>query len=250
MRIAVCGGSGTIGRHVVDATGRGGHDYVVLSPSHGVDVRSGEGLAKALEGVDVVVDVANSDTTEEGPATDFFVAVARSLQQVGAERGVSHIVTLSIVGIDRTSFGYYKAKMAQEKAAANGSVPYTILRATQMHELPAELIHMTRQGSQAQVFDVQVQPVAARTTGEVLRELAEVPPVGRAPDLAGPQRANLVDMGRAFADRFMDGLTVMPDTDTMADASSGSLFPGEDARLDGPIFSEWLASEDAATLAA
>ena len=250
MRIAVCGGSGTVGRHVVDSAEKAGHDVVVLSRAHGVDVRTREGLPDALEGVEVVVDVANSESIEEGPATEFFVTVARSLQEVGAAMGVSHIVTLSIVGIEQTSFGYYLAKLRQEEAAGQGSVPNTIMRATQMHELPAQLIHITRHNTKAYVFDVPVQPVAARTTGSVLCELAESPPLGWAPDLAGPEEVNLVDMGRAFADRYMCAVNVLPDTRTMAGVPRGSILPGSNARIEGPTFDEWLKSEDAAELAA
>jgi uncharacterized protein YbjT (DUF2867 family) len=250
MRIAVCGGTGTIGRHVVDSINEAGHESVVLSRSTGVDVRTRVGLTDALRGVDAVIDVANPDTIEEGPAADFFVSVARSLQKMGTKLGVGHIVTLSIVGVDKTTFGYYLAKLAQEKAAAEGPVPYTIMRATQMFELPAQLIHITRHDTEARVFDVETQPVAARTTGEVLVELAQRPAVGRAPDLAGPEQENLVNMGRAFADRYLHSLTVVPDTQIMAGVPPRALLPDRDARIEGPSFETWLASQDAASLAA
>jgi uncharacterized protein YbjT (DUF2867 family) len=107
MRIAVAGGTGTVGRHVVAHAQNAGHDVVVLSRSRGVDVRSGEGLADALHGADAVIDVTHPDTIEQGAATEFWTDVAGSLQRTGAELGAEHIVTLSIVGIEKTSFGYY-----------------------------------------------------------------------------------------------------------------------------------------------
>jgi uncharacterized protein YbjT (DUF2867 family) len=247
MRIAVAGGTGMVGHHVTARAQGAGHEVVVLSRSRGVDVRSGDGLAAALEGVDVVIDTANPDTIEEGPATEFFTQEATALQRAGADAGVRHIVTLSIVGIDKTSFGYYKAKLAQERAAASGTVPSTIMRATQLYELPGQLIGLTRHDSQAQVLDLgEVQPVAARTVGEVLAEVAEGAPTGRAPELAGPERTNLVDLGRALAKHRHAAITVLP---IDVGIPPGACLPADGARIQGPTFEEWLASEDAAALA-
>lgn len=248
MRIAVSGGTGTVGHHVVDAARNAGHEVVVMSPAQGVDVRSGEGLADALRGTDVVVDVAALKTFDEGPASEFFVDVARSLQQTGAAQGVGHIVTLSIVGVDKTSFGYYRAKVAQERAAMDGPVPHTVMRATQLHELPAQIMALTRHGSQAEVFDVRVQTVAARTVGEVLVELAEGEPLGRAPDLAGPREADFVDLAREFARKYNSAITVLPNAELMTGIPPRALLPEDGARLAGPTFQEWLDSNDAAAL--
>lgn len=226
MRIAVAGGTGTAGRHVVAHARKTGHEVIVLSPSSGVDVRSGEGLAGALNGADVIIDVTNPPTIEQGPATEFFAEVAGALQRTGAEQGVRHIVTLSIVGIDKTSLGYYAAKLEHERAAAGGPVPGTVMRATQLHELPAQLIAITRHDSQAQVLNLRpVQTVAARTVGEVLVELAEAAPGGRVPDLAGPQQADLVGLARAFVERRGEAITVHPDADSVAGIPPGALLP-------------------------
>jgi uncharacterized protein YbjT (DUF2867 family) len=250
MRIAVAGGTGTVGRHVVAHARETGHEAVVLSPSSGVDVRSGEGLAGALKGADVVIDVTNPKTIEQGPTTEFWTEVASALQRTGAEQGVGHIVTLSIVGIDKTSFGYYAAKLEHERAAARGPVPSTVMRATQLHELAAQLIAITRQDSQAYVLDLRpIQPVAACTVGEVLVELAEAAPGGRAPDLAGPQQADLVDLAREFVELRGEAITVHPDADSVAGIPSRALLPGTGARIQGPTFEEWLAGDDAAALA-
>jgi uncharacterized protein YbjT (DUF2867 family) len=248
MRIAVAGGTGMVGRHVVARAQKAGHEVVVLSRSRGVDVRSGEGLADALTDVETVIDVTNAGTTEQGPATEFFTDVAGALQRTGAERGVGHIVTLSIVGIDQTSFGYYAAKLEHERAATNGAVPSTVLRATQFHEFPAQVIAATRNDSQARVFDLRVQTVAARTVAEVLLELAEGAPIGRAPDLAGPQEADLVALARAFVEHRGEKITVHPDAERLTGIPPRALLPGNGARLQGPTFDEWLSSEDAAAL--
>jgi uncharacterized protein YbjT (DUF2867 family) len=246
MRIAVAGGTGMVGHHVTAAAQQAGHEVVVLSRSRGVDMLSGDGLADALTGVDVVIDTANPDTVEEGPATEFFTDEATALQRTGSDAGVRHIVTLSIVGIDKTSFGYYNAKLAQERAAAAGPVPSTLMRATQLYELPGQLISLTRKGSQAQVLDLgRVQPVAARTVGEVLVEAAEGAPAGRAPDLAGPQQANLVALGQALVEHRHEAITVLP---VDVGIPPGALLPDGGVRVEGPTFEEWLTSEDAAAL--
>jgi uncharacterized protein YbjT (DUF2867 family) len=246
MRIAVAGGTGTVGHHVTASVQQAGHEAVVLSRSRGVDVLSGDGLAGALAGVDVVIDTANPDAIEEGPATEFFTGVAASLQRAGSDAGVRHIVTLSIVGIDKTSFGYYRAKLAQESVASAGPVPSTIMRATQLYELPGQLIGLTRQDSQARVLDLgRVQPVAARTVGEVLVEVAEGAPAGRVPDLAGPQQSNLVALGQALVEHRHEAITVHP---IDVGIPPGVLLPTGGARIEGPTFEEWLASEDAAAL--
>ncbi|MGH2908741.1 MAG: SDR family oxidoreductase, partial [Solirubrobacteraceae bacterium] len=171
MRIAVAGGTGTVGRHAVTAAEANGHDVRVLSRSRGVDARSGEGLADALDGVDAIIDATKSESLDEGPAAEFFRTVAGNLAREGAARGVGHIVTLSIVGIDNVPFGVNGAQLAREQVARDGAVPSTIMRATQFHEFPAQMIVASRQGDRARLFDVQVQTVAARTVGQVLVEL-------------------------------------------------------------------------------
>jgi uncharacterized protein YbjT (DUF2867 family) len=248
MRIAVAGGTGVVGRHVVSRAQERRYEAVVLSRSRGVNLGSGEGLAAALKGVDVVVDVANAGTIEQSAATQFFTCAAGALQRVGSEQGVKHIVALSIVGIDKTSYGYYAAKREHERATMNGPIPSTVMRATQFHEFPAQVIARTRRGSEARVFDLRVQTVAARCVAEVLIELAEGAPLGRAPDLAGPQEADLVDLARKFLRQCGLSIAVHPDAETVAGIPPGALLPEAGARIQGPGFDEWLASDDAAAL--
>ena len=158
-------------------------------------------------------------------------------------------MALSIVGIDKTSFGYYAAKLAHERAAASGPVPSTVMRATQFYELPAQLIAITRHDSHAHVLDLRpVQAVAARTVAEALLEVAEAAPSGRALDLAGPQEADLVALARAFVQHRGEAITVYPDTESVAGIPPRALLPEDGARIQGPTFEEWLASDDAAAL--
>jgi uncharacterized protein YbjT (DUF2867 family) len=247
MRIAVAGGTGLVGRYVVEAAGQRGHEVVVVSRSHGVDVLTGQGLEAALDGVDAIIDVTNAGTTDEDAATKFFTEVASQLHMVGAKCGVKQVVTLSIAGIDGVKEGYFAAKLRHEEAALAGLLPATIIRATQFHEFVAQVLGWTRQGTVARVPVTRVQTVAARTAGSVLIEAVGKAPAGLAGELAGPEQANLDDLVRAFVGRRGLDVTVLPD-DSPAAMLPPSLLPSPDARVHGPTFATWLDSRDAADL--
>lgn len=248
MRIAVAGGTGNVGRHVVDAARGRGDEVVVLSRSRGVDVRSGQGLAPALEGVDAIVDVLGPQTTDEAEATRFFTETAGRLQAAAASRGVGHIVTVSIVGADRAAgYGYYAATLRHEEAALAGPVRATVMRATQFHEFAGQMLAWNARDGEVHIPRWRVQTVAARAVGRALLELAGVAPAGHARELAGPDQADLPDLVRRFAARRGVRVTVVADaTDTGVPA--GAQLPLDGAHIEGPTFDEWLASEDAAEL--
>src|SRR5690606_31297105 len=134
MKIAVAGGTGLVGRQVSEKLAAAGHDVVILARSRAVDLATGEGLDAALTGVDTVTDVINIGTISRAKATEFFTATAQNLARAAKHARVKHVVLLSIVGVDRIPFGYYEAKLAQERALQAGAVPVTVLRATQFHE--------------------------------------------------------------------------------------------------------------------
>lgn len=246
MRIAVAGGTGTVGKHVVTAAQRRGHDVVTLSRANGVDVVTAAGLRDALEAIDAVIDVTNLTTLSAGAARSFFEAATRGLLAAEFETGVGHHVSLSIVGIDDIDASYYAGKLAQERAVQAGAVPYTIARATQFHEFAGQLLAGMR-GPVAVVPKLLSRPVAAREVGEHLVTIAEGPPLGRAPDLVGPRDELLADMARRqlahdgirrkvlevrFPGAYGRGL------------ASGSL-RGTRERIEGAItFDDWLNSTD------
>ncbi len=248
MRIAVAGGTGTVGRYVVEAADAREHEVVVLSRSSGVDLVTGAGLAAALDGVEVVVDVTNIETVNRAKATDFFTAVALHLQDGGAAAGVTRIVTLSIVGLERAfGFGYYQAKLAHEAAARQGAVAADIVRATQFHEFAAQVLRRGRRGPVAMVPRMRSQTVAARSVGRVLVEVAEGPRTGDTVEVAGPDVADMVDLARQVVARRGGGTAVMglrvPGR-TGAAMRGDALLPGPSARIVGPTFGEWLDGED------
>jgi uncharacterized protein YbjT (DUF2867 family) len=256
MHIAIAGAGGTVGHHVARVAKARAHEVIPLGRTYGVDLTDTSSAASAhlsevLDGVHVIVDVCNAPTIEEEPATSFFTTVAANLQRAAADRHVSRVVTLSIVGIDDADFGYYRAKVAHERAAAAGPVPSTVVRATQLHELPGQLIGMTRGGGHAMVFDAPAQTVAASAVGETLVGIATSshPHETRAEDLTGPPPpANLAELGRAFVRHRGATIEVDGDTELMSGIPEGGLLPGPDARVVGPTFEEWLTSEDAAAL--
>jgi uncharacterized protein YbjT (DUF2867 family) len=195
MRIAVAGGTGVVGRHVVHSLESAGHEAVVLSRSHGIDVASGDGLIDALAGVESVVDCSNVTTMKASKSELFFGAVTRNLLTFGRASGVAHFVALSIVGIDRVDFGYYRGKRLQEEMLLAEERPSTVLRATQFHEFAGQLLDRAR-GPFVPVPRMRIQPVAAREVGEALAEIAVGEPSGRLPDMAGPQEEQLADLAK------------------------------------------------------
>jgi uncharacterized protein YbjT (DUF2867 family) len=134
MRVAVAGGTGVAGRYAVAALRGAGHEPVILARSTGVELVSGAGLADALAGVDAVIDASNISAQRAAIVSEFFEATSRNLMRAAARSGVSHIVALSIIGIDRVPYGYYKGKVRQEEMMRDSPVPVSVLRAAQFHE--------------------------------------------------------------------------------------------------------------------
>ncbi|GAA1778886.1 SDR family oxidoreductase [Agromyces lapidis] len=245
MRIAVAGGTGTVGRHVVDVAREHGHVVVILARSAGVDLISGDGLAEALAGVDAVVDTANIASIDREAAERFFTTSSRNLLAAEARAGVRHHVLLSIVGIDAAPYGYYEAKLAQERVVEQGAVPWTILRATQFHEFAGQMAGRLRVAGVQLAPRMRTQPVAAREVGERLVELAEHPATGRARELAGPREEQLAEMVRRLVraeGRRGPVLPIALPFKGMSEMRHGAVLPGPEAMLGRQSFDEWLAS--------
>jgi uncharacterized protein YbjT (DUF2867 family) len=251
-KIAVAGATGRVGRHTVEVLEAAGHDVVPMSRSTGVDVVTGEGLSEALTGVDCIVDAASWPSNEQGPATEFFLAASRNLQEEGERAGVQRIVVVSIIGADRASAGYIASKVPHERAMQAGPIPVRILRAAQFHEFVPLFLEWGRQGDVIYVPQMRTQLVAARTVAEALAELANesalAPETSAAtiPEIAGPREENLVDVARLLVARRGDSVRVEavsdPDDPEQALYASGALLPGPDAVLAGPTFEQWLDS--------
>jgi uncharacterized protein YbjT (DUF2867 family) len=249
MKIAVAGATGRVGAHTVDILRAQDHEVVERSRATGVNLISGEGLAGALRGVEVVVDAATGPSPDEREATDFFVTAAGNLQAEAERAGVKQVVVVSIIGIERFSGGYNAAKVAHEKTHASGPVPARFLRAAQYHEFVPVLMDWGRQGAVTYVWAMNTQLVAARTVAEALADLAVAPvPEGQpVSEIAGPRVERLVEAARLVAFRRGDSTPVeevpaSDDADAELYATDGVL-PGPGATLAGPAFEEWLESE-------
>jgi uncharacterized protein YbjT (DUF2867 family) len=225
-----------------------------MSRSTGVDVISGNGLGKALEGVECIVDATTGPSPEQAAATEFFVTATRNLQEGGKRAGVKRIIVVSIIGIDRFASGqyggYYTAKQDHEKAMLSGPIPVRILRAAQFHEFVETLMNWGTKGDVSYLPKMRTQLVAARTVAEALADLAIDPrPItasNNAPilEIAGPKEENLADAARRLVARRGDSLRIEavsnPDDPAAALYESGALLPSPHAKLAGPTFDEWL----------
>jgi len=196
MRVAVAGGTGRTGRHVLDGLAGSGHEPVVLSRSSGVDLVTGAGLAAMLAGVGAVIDVSNVTTTRRAVAEQFFTATTTHLRDAAAAAGVGHYVLLSIVGVDRVDLGYYAGKRRHEQLLAAGPVPWTVLRVTQFHEFADQVLERLR-GPVAVLPAMRSRPVAVAEVADALVEAVTAGPVdGYATELAGPEVLWLADVAR------------------------------------------------------
>ena len=249
MRIAVAGSSGAVGRHVVAEARARGHEVVSISRLAGVDVLGIDDLSAALDGAEAIIDVLNIETTSQTKATAFFINSTANLQRAGTIRKVRRLVTLSIVGIDRVpGFGYYQAKLAQEDAARKGPIPATIVRATQFHEFAIQMLARARIGPLVLVPRMSTQPVAARSLGAVLVDIATAEaPVGEI-EVAGPEKVDMVKLTRRVARRNGKWVGVLPlwlPGEAGRTMRSGALLPRDGARIVGPDTATWLATTDA-----
>jgi uncharacterized protein YbjT (DUF2867 family) len=247
MKTAVAGGTGCVGRFVVGALRANGDEPVVLARSAGVDITTGAGLDDALRGVSTVIDVSNVTTFSRRASVGFFEAATGHLLEAGQRAGVSHHVALSIVGIDRVDNGYYAGKRRQEELVASGGIPASVLRATQFHEFVAQILDRGK-GPVAVVPRMLTQPIAAREVADALVAIAVGPPLGLAPELAGPQPLELTDLAHRLeqarsSHRLVVSLPV-PGRAGRAMATGGLLPTGPGPR-GVQTFGEWLLSPDA-----
>ncbi len=243
MKIAVAGGTGVLGQHVVEVARQRNHEVVVLTRSAGVDLTRGEGLAERLTGVAAVVDATSTLTQKKTTAESFFGSITRHLLEAEQAAGVGHHVVVSIVGIDDLSTGYYQGKLLQERLVAEGRVPWSILRATQFHEFAEQALSFVRVGPFSLVPRMLSQPVAAVEVAEALVDLAEAGPSGRVPDLAGPEPFQMVELSRRVAAARGRGRRVVPvwlPGATGKGFRNGGLLPTSDGQRGRISFDAWL----------
>ena len=249
MNIVVIGGTGLIGSKLVEKLRGHGHDTAAASPDTGVDTLTGEGLAEALEGAQVVVDVANAPAWDDVAVLDFFRTSSGNLLAAEQAAGVSHHVALSIVGTDRLpESGYLRAKVAQEEAVKAAGVPYTIVRATQFFEFIARLADSSTDGKTVRLPPALVQPEAADDVASTLADVAVGSPLNDTIELAGPEAFRLDELARRVLSASDDPRQVTADVNARyfgAELDDWSLTPGGNARIASTRFEDWLAGASA-----
>lgn len=243
MKIVVIGGSGLIGKKLIPLLRRKGHDARSASPSTGVNAVTGEGLAVALKGADVVVDVSNSSSFADEAVMEFFTASTRHLLAAEAEAGVRHHVALSVVGADRfPDSGYMRAKVAQESLIENGPVPYTILRATQFFEFLSAIAEGSAVDGSLRLPTAPMQPLAADDVAETLAEVAVAAPVNGMLEVAGPESHSMAEFIQMALSGRGDPRQVTADPDALYFGTAldeRGLNPDAHPRLGRTTLAEW-----------
>jgi uncharacterized protein YbjT (DUF2867 family) len=245
MKIVVIGGSGLIGTKLGAILKQKGHDVVAASPSSGVNTITREGLAEALSGAQVVVDVANAPSWEAKAVLEFFETSSRNLLAAEKAAGVAHHVALSVVGTERLlESGYFPAKLAQEKLIKESGMPYTILRATQFFEFVDAIVQSGTDGDVIRLSPALFQPIASDDVAAALADVAVAPPVNGTIEVAGPEPIPLDQIARQFLAAKGDSRQVIADVHARyfgAAINDRSLTPGEHPRLGRTRFEQWLS---------
>ena len=250
MKIVVIGGTGLIGSKVVTNLRQRGHEVVAASPSTGVNTLTGEGLAEALTGAQVVVDVANSPSFEDKPAMDFFATSGRNLLAAEKVAGVKHHVALSVVGTDRLTgsgpgslSGYFRAKMAQENLIKASGIPFTIVHATQFFEFVKSITQSASGDSTIRLSPVLMQPMVSDDVAAAVADAALGKPMNGMVEIAGPDQIRQDELVRQYLSAQGDARKVVIDANAGyfgITVNDQSLVPGSNAHLGPTHFAEWL----------
>jgi len=250
MKIVIIGGTGLIGSKALTILREAGHEALAASPRNGINTLTGEGLEEALNGAQVVIDLANSPSFEDKAVLDFFETSGRNLHAAEAAAGVRHHVALSIVGTDRTpENGYFRAKVAQEKLIEASGVPYTIIRSTQFMEFLGGIAASSTQGNTVRLSPGLFQPIAADDVAAIVADVALAAPRNGIVEIAGPQRAPFDEIIARYLKAIGDPREVVRDPEARyfgGRVDEHSLVPLGDARLGRIGLDEWLRSQKAA----
>src|SRR5580692_8585496 len=249
MKIVVIGGTGLIGSKTVAILRQGGHEVLAASPNGGVNTITGEGLKEALAGVQVVIDLANSPSFEDKAVLEFFETSGRNLLAAEAAAGVRHHVALSIVAIDRTDNGYFRAKLAQEKLIETSGIPYTIIRAPQFMEFLRGIADSSADGNIVRLPPVLFQPIAADDVAAIVAEVALAAPRNGIVEIAGPERGPFNEIVAKYLKAVGDPRQVVRDPEARywgGPVEERSLVPLGEARLGRIGLDEWVRRSQAA----
>src|SRR5262245_24665763 len=244
MKIVVIGGTGLIGSKVVQKLKQKGHEVVAAAPNTGVNTITGEGLAEALAGAQVVVDVANSPSFEDRAAMDFFQTAGKNLTAAEVAAGIKHHVALSVVGTERLQdSGYFRAKLAQEKLIKSSPIPYTIVRATQFFEFLRGIAESATDGDTVRLSHSLFQPMAAEDVATAVAVAALAEPVNSTVEIAGPEALHIDEVVGRVLEYDKNPRRIVVDQDALyfgVKLTDQSLVPGRNPRLGSTKFDWWL----------
>lgn len=245
MKIVVVGGTGLIGSKVVSILGSKGHDVVAASPASGVNTVTGEGLAQALEGASVVVDLANSPSFKDEDVLEFFATSGRNLFEAEKAAGVGHHVALSVVGTDRLSqSGYFRGKIVQEKLIRESGIPYTIIHSTQFFEFLGGIAHSGSEGETIRLSPAFFQPISSDDVAAAVANYTLAQPRNGVVEIAGPERVRMSHLVQRYLKATLDSRKVVEDAQASyfgAQIDDDTLMPGAGAHLGSIGFDAWLA---------
>lgn len=243
MKIVVIGGTGLIGSKLVTKLGEHGHEAVAASPRTGVNTLTGEGLAEALAGAQVVIDVSNSPSFEDAAVLEFFETSTRNLLAAEASAGVGHHVALSVVGTERLpESGYFRAKIAQEKLIEDSSIPYSIVHATQFFEFARSIADAATDGGTVRMAPVLFQPIAGDEVAQVVGRVSVGSPLNGRVEVAGAERFRMDEFFTEALAAWEDPREVVTDPHARyfgAGLDEGTLVPDGDAILGGTRYGDW-----------
>ena len=245
MKIVVIGGTGLIGSKVVANLRQKGHEVIAAAPSNGVNTVTGEGLAEALAGAQVAIDVANAPDFADEPVMSFFTTSGRNLVAAEKTAGVRHHIALSVVGADRLpDSGYLRAKVAQEALIKESGIPYTIIRATQFFEFLGGIAQSATDGQTVRLSPAYLQPVASDDVAALVAKVATMAPANGMIELAGPERIGLDDLVRRYLAAKHDTREVVTDIHARyfgAELNDRSLTPaGSNPHIGSTSLQTWL----------
>lgn len=245
MKIVLVGGTGLIGSKLVKTLRQDKYEAIAAAPSSAVNSVTGEGLADALKGGSVVVDVTNSPSWEDAAVLEFFETSTRNLLAYEKAAGVGHHVALSVVGTERLlESGFFRAKLAQENLIKSSPVAYSIVRATQFFEFVKSIADFSTDGNTVRLPPVLIQPMAADDVASAVARIAMGSPLNRTVEIGGPERFRLDELVRLDLTALKDARKVITDPQAQyygINVTEKSLVPGDDAQLGEMRFKEWLS---------
>lgn len=244
MKIVVIGGTGLIGSKLVALLRDKGNEAIAAAPNTGVNTITGEGLAEALKGADVVVDLSNSPSFEDAAVMEFFQASGRNLIAAEKAAGVKHHVALSVVGTQRmVDSGYMRAKDAQESLIKSSGVPYSIMQSTQFFEFVERIVKGALDGDVYRLSPALIQPIVSDEVVSFLADIVLGAPLNATAEIGGPEAMPIDELARELLSAKEDPRRIVPDTHARyfgAELNDQSLIPGPKARLGTLPFGEWL----------